>query len=161
MHYFAFRELPNVSYFSIQYKSADLNMWLTSWWVAWLLNFYGFSHTNCSIKLYRHAMAFHETVSVLQGTPWHSMELNNPWNSMDLQGNSMEFHGIPWNSMTTSWNSVELYGIAWNSMDTPWNSMAFHGTPWILHGSSMEFHGFPWISMEFHGGISHGVETIK
>ena len=111
-----------------------------------------------SIELHGHAMAFHETASVLQGTPWHSMELYNiPWNSMDLQGNSMEFHGIPWNSITTSWNSVELHGIPWNSMDTPWNSMAFHGTPWILHGSSVEFHGFR-NSMEFHGGISRGMQ---
>ena len=117
-----------------------------------------------SIKLHGHAMAFHETASVLQGTPWHFMELYNiPWNSMDLQGNSMEFHGIPWNSITTSWNSVELHGysmelhgysielhgILWNSMDTPWK---FRGIPWI----SIDFHGFPWNSMEFHGGISHG-----
>ena len=121
------------------------------------------------IELHGHAMAFHETVSVLQGTAWHSMELYNiPWNSMDLQGNSMEFHGIPWNSITTSWNSVELHGIPWNSMDTPWNSMAFHGTPWILHGYSMEvpwnsmdFHGFTWISMDFHRfpwiSMDHGI----
>ena len=113
-----------------------------------------------SIELHGHAMAFHETASVLQGTPWHSMELYNiPWNSMDLQGNSMEFHGIPWNCITTSWNSVELHGIPWNSMDAPWNSMAFHGTTCILHGYSVEFHGFswnsiiPWNSMEvFHTG---------
>ena len=82
-----------------------------------------------SIELHGHAMAFHETASVLQGTPWHSMELYNiPWNSMDLQGNSIEFHGIPWNSITASWNSVELHGIPRNSMDTPWK---FRGIPWI------------------------------
>ena len=124
-----------------------------------------------SIKLHGHAMAFHGTASVLQGTPWHSMELYNiPWNSMDLQGNSMKFHGIPWNSITTLWilrgtpwhsmklhgYSMELHGIPWNSMDTPWilhgSSVQFHGFPW----NSMDFHRFPWISMEFHGGISHG-----
>ena len=112
-----------------------------------------------SIELHGHAMAFRETASVLQGTPWHSMEFYNiPWNSMDLQGNSMEFHGIPWNSINTSWNSVELHGIPWNSMDTQRNSMAFHGTPWILHGTprhsielvpwnSIDFHRFPWNSI--------------
>ena len=111
-----------------------------------------------SIELHGHALAFHGTPSVLQRTPWNSMELYNiPWNSMDLKGNSMEFHGIPWNSINTSWNSVELlysmepngystelHGIPWNSMDTPWNSKAFHRT------SSMEFHRFLSISMEFH-----------
>ena len=72
------------------------------------------------IELHGHAIAFHETALVLQGTPWHSMELYNiPWNSMDLQGNSMEFHGSPWNSITISWNSEELHGIPWNYMDTP------------------------------------------
>ena len=118
-----------------------------------------------SIELHGHAMAFHETASVLQGTPWHSMELYNiPWNSMDLQGNSMEFHGIPWNSITTSWNSVELHGITWNSMDTPWMfrgipwiSMDFHRIPWI----SIDFHGFPWNSMELHGGISHRLRAVS
>ena len=100
-----------------------------------------------SIELHEDAMAFHGTPSVLQGTPWHSMELYDiPWNSKGLQGNSMKFDGIPWNSINTSWNSMELRGI-------PWNSMAFHGT----HGCSMEvplnsmdFHRFPWIwnSME-------------
>ena len=81
-----------------------------------------------SIEERGHAMAFHGTPSVLQGTPWDSMELYDiPWNSMDLQGDSVELHGIPWNSMDT---------------------------PWIL----MDFHRFPWNSMEFHGGISHGFE---
>ena len=102
-----------------------------------------------SIELHGHALAFHGTPSVLQRTPWHSMELYDiPWNSMDLQGNSMEFHGIPWNSINTSWNSVELHGystelhgIPWNSMDTPWNSKAFHRT------SSIDFHRFPWNSI--------------
>ena len=70
--------------------------------------------------------SFHGTPSVLQGTPWHSMELYDiPWNFMDLHQYFMEFRGTPW-------HSVELHGIPWNPMDTPW----------ILHGSSMEFHGF-------------------
>ena len=128
-------------------------MWLTSWWVAWLLNFYGFSHTNC--------MVFYRTPWTRYGIPWNCIGTSG--NPMAFHGTppySMEFHGIPWNSITTSWNSLELPGIPWNSMDTPGNSMAFHGTPWILHGtpwdsmelhgSSMEFHGFPSISMEFH-----------
>ena len=114
--------------------------------------------------LHGHAMAFHETASVLQGTPWHSMELyNTPWNSIDLHQYFMELRGTLWHSMELHGYSRELHGIPWNSMDTPWNSMGFHGTPWILHGYSMEvpwnsmdFHRFPWISMEFHGGISHG-----
>ena len=85
-----------------------------------------------SIELHGHAMAFHGTASVLQGTPWHSMELYDiPWNSMDPHQYFMELHEY----------SMELHGIPWNSMDTPW----------ILHGSSMEFHRFPSISMEFHG----------
>ena len=111
-----------------------------------------------SIELHGHAMAFHETASVLQGTPWHSMELYNiPWNSMDLQGNSMEFHGIPWNSITTSWNSMAFHGTPWILHGTPWHSME-------LHGYSMDdFHGFPWTSIEvFHRGSLHyltGAET--
>ena len=83
-------------------------------------------------------------------TPWNSVELHRYSKSMELQGQSMEFHGI-------TWNSVELHGIPWNSMNTPRNSMAFHGIPWnsmntprILHGHSMEV---PWNSMEvFHTG---------
>ena len=105
-----------------------------------------------SIELHEHAMAFHGTPSVLQGTPWHSMELYDiPWNSMDLQGTPSILQGTPWNSMTFHGTpihgySIDLHGIPWNSVDTPW----------IPHGSSMEFHGIPSISMEFHGGISHG-----
>ena len=142
-------------------------MWLTSWWVAWLLNFYGFSHTNC--------MVFYRTPWTRYGIPWNCISTSG--NPMAFHGTprySMEFHGIPWNSITTSWISVELHGIPWNSMDTPWNSMAFHGTPWILHGTpwillgysmgvswnSMDFHRFPWISMECHGGISHGMSVV-
>ena len=105
-----------------------------------------------SIELHGHAMAFHGTPSVLQGTPWHCMELYDiPWNSMDLQGTPSILQGTPWNSMTFHGTpihgySIDLHGIPWNSVDTPW----------IPHGSSMEFHGIPSISMEFHGGISHG-----
>ena len=36
-------------------------------------------------------MAFHGTASVLQGTPWHSMELHHYF--MELHANSVEFHG--------------------------------------------------------------------
>ena len=109
-------------------------MCLTSWWVAWLLNFYGFSHTNC--------MVFYRTPWTRYGIPWNCIGTSG--NPMAFHGTprySMEFHCIPWNSITTSWNLVELHGIPWNSMDTPW----------ILHGSFVEFHGFPWISMDFHG----------
>ena len=133
-------------------------MWLTSWWVAWLLNFYGFSHTNC--------MVFYLT-------PWARYGI--PWNCIGTSGNPMAFHGTPRYSKAfhgtpsllhgTPWNSTELHAIPWNPMDTPWNSMAFHGTPWILHGTpwhSMELHGYsmdtpwkfrgiPWISIYFHG----------
>ena len=113
-------------------------MCLTSWWVAWSLNFYGFSHTNCMV-FYR--------------TPWTHYGI--PWNPMGTSGNPMAFHGRTLRySMEFHWPPSILHG-------TPWNSMGFHGTPWILHGtpwdsmelhgSSMEFHGFPSISMEFHG----------
>ena len=122
-------------------------------------------------------MAFHGTASVLQGTPWHSMELHDiPWNFMAFHGTPSLLHGTPWNSMAfhgtpwilhgtpwilhgTPWHSMELHGY---SMDTPWKfrgipwiSIYFHGIPWI----SIDFNGFPWISMEFHGGISHRGET--
>ena len=124
-------------------------MWLTSWWVAWLLNFYGFSHTNCMV-FYRtpwtrygipwncigtsgNPMAFH-------GTPRYSMEFQDiPWNSM-------AFHGTPWILHGTPWHSMELHGY---SMGVSWNSMDFHRFPW----NSMDFHRFPWNSMEvFHTG---------
>ena len=153
-------------------------MWLTSWWVAWVLNFYGFSHTNCMV-FYRtpwtrygipwncigtsgNPMAFH-------GTPRYSMEFHGiPWNSTLLHGtawNSMALHGTPWILHGTPWHSMELHGY---SMDTPWHSMELHGysmdTPWEFRGIpwisiyfrgipwiSIDFHGFPWISMDFHG----------
>ena len=129
-------------------------MWLTSWWVAWLLNFYGFSHTNCMV-FYR--------------TPWTHYGI--PWNSIGTSGNPMAFHGIPWTSKETPWNFMAFHGTPSILHGTPLNSVAFHGTPWILHGTpwilhgilwnslqvipsiSMEFHGFPWNSMEvFHTG---------
>ena len=109
-------------------------MWLTSWWVAWLLNFYGFSHTNC--------MVFYLTPWARHGIPWNSTIFHGiSWHSMELHHYFMELRGTPWHSMELHGYSMELHGIPWNSMDTPW----------ILHGSSMEFHGFPSISMEFHG----------
>ena len=91
----------------------------------------------------QYSLEFHGPPRKLHGISWHSMELHNyfmelrgtPWHSMELHGYSMAFHGTPW----------ILHG-------TPW-----HGTPWILHGYSVEVHGFPSISMEFHGGISHGI----
>ena len=71
-----------------------------------------------SIELRGHAMAFHGTPSVLQGTPWDSMELYDiPWNSMDLQGDSVELHGIPWNSMDTPWILMDFHRFPWNSME--------------------------------------------
>ena len=60
-----------------------------------------------------------------------------PWHSMEHHAYSIE----------TPWDSMELHGY---SMDTPWT---FLEIPWI----SIDFHGFPQISMEFHGGISHGM----
>ena len=105
-----------------------------------------------SIDLHGHAVAFHGTASVLQETPWHSMELHDiPWNFMAFHGtpsllhgtpwNSMAFHGTPWILHGTPWHSMELHGY---SMDTPWE---FRGIPWI----SIDFHGIPWISIDFHG----------
>ena len=150
-------------------------MWLTSWWVAWLLNFYGFSHTNCMI-FYRtpwtrygipwncigtseNRMAFHGTLQYslefhgpprkLHGISWHSMELHHYF--MELRGTPWILHGTPWHSMELHGYSMELHGIPWNSMDTPWilhgSSVEFHGFPW----NSMDFDRFPWISMDFHG----------
>ena len=97
-------------------------------------------------------------------TLWHSMKLY--WYFREPHGipwNSTIFPGIPWTSKETPWNFMAFHGTPSLLHGTPWNSMAFHGTPWILHGppwilhgSSVEFHGFPRISMEFHGGISHG-----
>ena len=136
-------------------------MWLTSWWVAWLLNFYGFSHTNC--------MVFYRTPWTRYGIPWncigtsgnpmafhgtlqYSLEFHGPprklhgisWHSMELHHYFMELRGTPWHSMELHGYSMELHGIPWNSMDTPW---MFRGIPWI----SMDFHRIPWISIDFHG----------
>ena len=101
-----------------------------------------------SIELHGHAMAFHGTASVLQGTPWHSMELHDiPWNFMAFHGTPSLLHGTPWNSMDTPW---EFRGISWISID-------FHGIPWI----SIDFHGFPWISMDFHGISSRYLTRVR
>ena len=126
-------------------------MWLTSWWVAWLLNFYGFSHTNCKV-FYR--------------TPRYGI----PWNCIGTSGNRMAFHGTLQYSLEFYGPPRKLHGISWHSMElhhyfmelhgTPWHSMELHGystdTPWEFRGIpwiSMDFHGFPWNSMEvFHTG---------
>ena len=112
-------------------------MWLTSWWVVWLLNFYGFSHTNCMV-FYR--------------TPWTHYGI--PWNSIGTSGNPMAFHGIPWTSKETPWNFMAFHGTTSILHGTPWrHSMELHGYSMELHGvpwNSMDFHGFPWNSMDFH-----------
>ena len=53
-------------------------MWLISWWVAWLMNFYGFSYKlqGMNIELHRYSMELHNI-------PYNSI------NSMDF----IEFHG--------------------------------------------------------------------
>ena len=124
-------------------------MWLTSWWVAWLLNFYGFSHTN--------RMVFNRTPWTRYGIPWNSigtsenpMEFHGPprrlhgisWHSMELHHYIMELRGIPWRFMELHGYSLELHGIPRNSIDTPWT---FRGIPW----NSMDFHRFPWNSMRY------------
>ena len=143
-------------------------MWLTSWRVAWLLNFYGFSHTNC--------MVFYRTPWTRYGIPWncigtsgnpmafhgtlqYSLEFHGPprklhgisWHSMELRHYFMELRGTPWILHGTPWHSMELHGY---SMDTPWK---FRGIPWI----SIDFHGFPWNSMEFHRGILHELLALN
>ena len=93
-------------------------------------------------------MAFHGTTSLLQGTPWHSMEHHDiPWNFITFHGTPSLLHGTPWNSMAFHGTPWILYGIPWYSMGVSWNSMDFHRFPW----NSMDFHRFPWISMDFHG----------
>ena len=132
-------------------------MWLTSWWVAWLLNFYGFSHTNC--------MVFYRTPWTRYGIPWNSIGTSgNPMTafhgtlrySLEFHGPPRKLHEISWHSMKLHQYYMELHGILWNPMDTPWNSMAFGGIPWILQSmevpwNSMNFHRFPWISIDVHG----------
>ena len=112
-----------------------------------------------SIELHGHAMAFHGTPSVPQGTPWwHSMELHDIY-SLEFHGPLRKSHEISWHSMELHQYFMELHGIPWNPMDTPWNSKAFGGTPWILypwkfHGIpsiSIDFRGIPWISIDVHG----------
>ena len=74
----------------------------------------------------------HGTPRTIHGIPWHYMELcGTTWHSMELHEYSMELHGIPW-------NSIELHEYSTD-------------TPWTLHGGSMEF----------HGGISHGLFPPK
>ena len=133
-------------------------MWLTSWWVAWFLNFYGFSHIyklhgilSNSMNMLWHSMELHQYFREPHGIAWNSTIFHGiPWTSKELHQYFKELHGTPWHSMELHGYSMELHGIPWNSMDTPW----------ILHGYSMDtpwkFCGIPWISMEFHGGISHG-----
>ena len=112
MYYFAFRKLPNVSYFSIQKKcrlehvvNKLMSCLITEF--VWIFSF----------KL-------HGILSNPMGTLWHSMELHRYFREpLDLQGNSMEFHGIPWNSMDAPWISINFHGIPWISMD-------FCGIPW-------------------------------
>ena len=107
-------------------------MWLTSWWVAWLLNFYGFSHTNCMV-FYR--------------TPWTRYGI--PWNCIGTSGDPMAFHGILQYSLEFHGPPRKLHGISWHSMELHGCSMDFHQFPW----NSMDFHGFLWNSMEvFHTG---------
>ena len=145
-------------------------MWLISSWVAWLLNFYGFSHTNCmvffltpwarygipwnSMGMLWHSMELHRYFREPHGIPWNSTIFHGiSWHSMELHHYFMELRGTPWHSMDLHGYSMELHGIPWNSMDTPWK---FRGIPWI----SIYFHGIPWISIDFHGGISHGIFAI-
>ena len=111
-------------------------MWLTSWWVAWLLNFYGFSHTNCMV-FYR--------------TPWTRYGI--PWNCIGTSGNPMAFHGTPRYSMEFQdipWNSMAFHGTPWILHGTPWHSMELHGYSMGVSWNSMDFHRFPWNSMDFH-----------
>ena len=136
MHYFAFRKLPNVSYFSIQ-KKCRLEHVVNKLMSCLITEF-----------LWIFSYKLHGILSNSMDTLWHSMKLHRYFR---------EPHGIPW-------NSTIFPGIPWTSKETPWNFMAFHGTPWMLHGFpsiSMEFHGFPWFSLEFHGSISHGKTIIR
>ena len=69
-----------------------------------------------SIELHGQVMAFHGISLVLQGTPWHSMELYDiPWNSMDLHQYFMELRGTPCILHGTPWHSMDLHGY---SLDT-------------------------------------------
>ena len=92
------------------------------------------SHTNCRDRISNfidtpwNSITFHRTPSILQGTPWNSMELQ------------LKIHGIPWHYM-------ELHGTTWHSMELHGYSMEIHGPPWNskeLHEYFMELHGIPW-----------------
>ena len=159
-------------------------MWLTSWWVAWLPNFYGFSHTNCMVLYqtpwtrYRIPWNCIGTSGTPHGIPWNStifLEFHGPprkvhgisWQSMELHHYFMELRGTPWHSMElirilhgTPFHSMELHGYSMELHGTPWNSM---GTPWMIPWISIDFHWFPWNSIEvFHRGSLHyltGAET--
>ena len=130
-------------------------MWLTSWWVAWFLSFYGFSHIyklhgilSNSMDMLWHSMELHQYFREPHGIPWNSTIFHGiPWTSRELHQYFKELHGTPWHSMELHGYSMDLHGIPLNSVDTPW----------IPHGSSMEFHGIPSISMEFHGFPVHGI----
>ena len=64
-----------------------------------------------SIEPHGHAMAFHGTPSILQGTLGPPRKLHGiSWHSMELHGCSMDFHQFPWNSM-------DFHGFLWNSME--------------------------------------------
>ena len=101
-------------------------MWLTSSWVAWLLNFYG----NC--------MVFYQT-------PWTRYGI--PWNSIGTSGNPMAFHGTLRYSMKLHGPPRKLHGISWHSMEL--HEYILHGYSMEVPWNSMDFHRFPWISMEF------------
>ena len=72
-HYFALKKLDCFLYF-FPIKSADLNTWLTSWWVAWF---------KCQFL-----WILKQTARTLQGIPWNSMDTQ--WNTMNFPSNSME-----------------------------------------------------------------------
>ena len=99
--------------FFLSKKSADLNMWLISWWVAWLMNFYGFSYKlqGMNIELHRYSMELH----------------NIPYNSINTPRNSMEFHGTPRTIHGTAWHSMELYRYSKELHGFLWNFMEFYG----------------------------------
>ena len=92
-------------------------MWLTSWWVAWLLNFYGFSHTNCMV-FYR--------------TPWTRYGI--PWNCIGTSGNPMAFHGTLQYSLEFHGPPRKLHGISWHSMELHQYFMELRGGMEHSHG---------------------------
>ena len=130
-------------------------MWLTSWWVAWFLNFYGSSHIyklhgilSNSMNMLWHSMELHQYLREPHGIPWNSTIFHGiPWTSKELHQYFKELHGTPWILHGPPWHSMELRGY---SMDTPWK---FHGIP----SNSIDFHEIPWISIDFHGFPVHGI----